>query len=868
MHLGARGFVHPELIDPATGRAVEWADGAQGELVLTHLRHRAAPLLRFRTRDHVEVWIGDCRCGRTGPRIRCIGRTDDMLIVRGVNVFPSAVREVVNEFEPRVSGNILVRPALAGREAGPAAAGRRRARARRLARRCAGGGDPRPAAQRARRADAGRAGAVGHAAAQRDEVEARRAATAVRRDLPAGTVTFVFTDVAGSTRLLGELGAEAYAAALAEHRRVVRERAHGTAGWRSTRRATRSSSRSRRRRARSRRRASCPRAGPVRVRIGVHTGAALVTEEGYVGADVHLAARVAAAANAGQVVLTGATAALVDEGLTDLGEHRLKDVDGSVALFQLGGASFPPLATIANTNLPRPASTFVGRERELAEVRARIEGGARLVTLTGPGGAGKTRLAIEAAASLAAVVPRGRLLGRPRRAARRGVRARDDRPDARREDEPRRARRAAAAAARARQLGAGRRRGARARGAARRVPGAGAARDLARAPAGAGRERVPPAAARRDEAVDLFCARSGLEPSKEIAELCRRLDELPLAVELAAARTSALSPGQILERLGSASTCCAAAATRARASRRCAPRSTGRTTCSPTTSSGCSAASRSSRAAARSTPPRRCATPTSTRSSRLSRRAWSLRRRALRDARDGPRVRRGAARPGRCRADAPPAARIRRAPRDRGERRRAAHGRRGRRPRASTRVREHPRGRAAALAAGEPDDVGWILGALYPFLISSGNPVEAREWSEAALAERDHLSPRPSPRRSSARARSRASPATSTARPSSSSSSSYDGELLRPRWRAANLADLCEIALDRGDLPHAKAYLARSEEAGGGPRLFLCHGSSPCARATSSARRRTAARRWALRRRCVQPRLRARVPRRGRPACG
>jgi phenylacetate-CoA ligase len=82
--------------------------------VLTHLRHRAAPLLRFRTRDHVRVWTGDCRCGRTGPRIRCLGRTDDMLIVRGVNVFPSAVREVVHEFEPRVSGNILVRPRAPG----------------------------------------------------------------------------------------------------------------------------------------------------------------------------------------------------------------------------------------------------------------------------------------------------------------------------------------------------------------------------------------------------------------------------------------------------------------------------------------------------------------------------------------------------------------------------------------------------------------------------------------------------------------------------------------------------------------------------------------------------------------------------------
>ena len=101
MHLGARGFVHPELIDPETGAAVELDDGATGELVLTHLRHRAAPLLRFRTRDHVQVRTSPCACGRTGPRVRCIGRTDDMLIVRGVNVFPSAVREVVSAFAPR-----------------------------------------------------------------------------------------------------------------------------------------------------------------------------------------------------------------------------------------------------------------------------------------------------------------------------------------------------------------------------------------------------------------------------------------------------------------------------------------------------------------------------------------------------------------------------------------------------------------------------------------------------------------------------------------------------------------------------------------------------------------------------------------------
>jgi phenylacetate-CoA ligase len=114
MHLGARGFVHAELIEPETGAARELEDGAAGELVLTHLRHRAAPLLRFRTHDHVHVKTSVCACGRTAPRIRCVGRTDDMLIVRGVNVFPSALREIVSGFAPEVSGHILVRPRAEG----------------------------------------------------------------------------------------------------------------------------------------------------------------------------------------------------------------------------------------------------------------------------------------------------------------------------------------------------------------------------------------------------------------------------------------------------------------------------------------------------------------------------------------------------------------------------------------------------------------------------------------------------------------------------------------------------------------------------------------------------------------------------------
>ena len=101
-HAPRRARLRPRRADrPRDRRARSRSTTApSGELVLTHLRHRAAPLLRFRTRDHVEVRTSPCPCGRTGPRVRCIGRTDDMLIVRGVNVFPSAVREVVSAFAP------------------------------------------------------------------------------------------------------------------------------------------------------------------------------------------------------------------------------------------------------------------------------------------------------------------------------------------------------------------------------------------------------------------------------------------------------------------------------------------------------------------------------------------------------------------------------------------------------------------------------------------------------------------------------------------------------------------------------------------------------------------------------------------------
>ena len=110
MHFSGTGFVHYELIDPETGASLPIEDGAEGELVYTHLNHKAAPLLRFRSRDRVRLSTGACPCGRDTPRVRCIGRTDDLLIVRGVNVFPSAVRDVVGKIGEGVSGTISIRP--------------------------------------------------------------------------------------------------------------------------------------------------------------------------------------------------------------------------------------------------------------------------------------------------------------------------------------------------------------------------------------------------------------------------------------------------------------------------------------------------------------------------------------------------------------------------------------------------------------------------------------------------------------------------------------------------------------------------------------------------------------------------------------
>jgi phenylacetate-CoA ligase len=114
MHFNGGDYVHVELIDPMTGAPVTPADGATGELVYTALRREAVPVLRFRSRDHVVCHVSPCQCGRTTMRVRCIGRTDDLLIVRGVNVFPSAIRSVVAGFAPRVTGALSVRPLQRG----------------------------------------------------------------------------------------------------------------------------------------------------------------------------------------------------------------------------------------------------------------------------------------------------------------------------------------------------------------------------------------------------------------------------------------------------------------------------------------------------------------------------------------------------------------------------------------------------------------------------------------------------------------------------------------------------------------------------------------------------------------------------------
>jgi predicted ATPase len=388
------------------------------------------------------------------------------------------------------------------------------------------------------------------------------------RDLPRGTVTFLFTDIEGSTRLLHELGAEAYDEALAEHRQLLREAfaRHGgvevdTQGdaffyaFPTAPGALGAAAEGQ----------EALRAGSIRVRVGLHTGTPLLGTEGYVGGDVHRAARIAAAGHGGQVLISEATRALVDaSALRDLGEHRLKDLSAPERLYQLGEAEFPPLKTLYRSNLPVLATPFLGREQELRDVVELLQrSDIRLLTLSGPGGTGKTRLALQAAAEAAADFPDGLawVALAPLRDPALVVAA------------------VAQALELKEELGrpladivvdhlSNKRQLLLLDNAEHLLPQA--AREIAQflqAPAVTllvtSRERlqlqgeqvwaVPPLVS--EDGVALFTARAvaigaPFAASPVVRRLCERLDNLPLALELAAARTMVFPPEQLLERLG------------------------------------------------------------------------------------------------------------------------------------------------------------------------------------------------------------------------------------------------------------------------------------------------------------------------------
>ena len=374
--------------------------------------------------------------------------------------------------------------------------------------------------------------------------------------LPSGTVTFLFTDIEGSTRLLHELGAERYAGALAAHRRVLRDTfarhdgvevdTQGDAFFVAFPTAPGALAAAR----------EAQEALQIPVRMGLHSGTPLLADEGYVGADVHRAARIAAAGHGRQLLVSASTAALLGPStsvLLDLGEHRLKDLSAPERIYQAGGGAFPPLRSLNATNLPTQPTELIGREDELAQVSELIRS-SRLVTLTGAGGSGKTRLALQAAAELVEEFADGvfwislaqltnAALVLPTIASTIG--ARDDLA----------------------QFVGEKRMLLLLDNLEHLLDSAPALGELVRScpkltllvtgrePLRVGGEQqfeVLPLS--EVEAVELFTQRArqvtpAFEPDRHVVEICRRLDGLPLAVELAAARTKLLSPQQILERL-------------------------------------------------------------------------------------------------------------------------------------------------------------------------------------------------------------------------------------------------------------------------------------------------------------------------------
>ncbi|HEY6407500.1 MAG TPA: adenylate/guanylate cyclase domain-containing protein, partial [Ktedonobacteraceae bacterium] len=241
------------------------------------------------------------------------------------------------------------------------------------------------------------------------------------RDLPAGTITLLFTDIEGSTQLLQQLGAH-YAELLTGCRNLLRTAFHtyggyevdtqGDAIFAAFARASDALSAA----VTAQRQLvlhTWPDAAVVRVRMGLHTGEPIRVAEGYVGLDVHYAARIMSAGHGGQVLLSQTTRDLVEQdlpagvSLRDLGEHRLKDLEQPIALSQavIAGllADFPPLKTrgLRSHNLPAQPTPLIGREHEVATNRQLLRREeVRLVTLTGPGGTGKTRLGLQIASEL------------------------------------------------------------------------------------------------------------------------------------------------------------------------------------------------------------------------------------------------------------------------------------------------------------------------------------------------------------------------------------------------------------------------------------------------------------------------------------
>ncbi len=246
-------------------------------------------------------------------------------------------------------------------------------------------------------------------------------------ELPTGTVTMLFSDIAGSTRLLGRLGAQ-YADVLTAQRFILRS---AWQVWDGVEMGTEGDSffvvfsvasdaiNAALQAQRELLQIEWPAGEPVTVRMGVHTGEPTRHEDGYIGMDVHRAARVAAIANGGQIVLTDTTAGLVrthlpeNAQLEDLGRHRLKDLSTPEHLFQVTvdgmQRDLPPVRSLGTvSSLPKPRTRLIGRDQDVDDlIRMFTDSGVRLVTLTGPGGTGKTRLSISVAAKLASSLPDG-----------------------------------------------------------------------------------------------------------------------------------------------------------------------------------------------------------------------------------------------------------------------------------------------------------------------------------------------------------------------------------------------------------------------------------------------------------------------------